>query len=489
MSPPLGNLLAAFRDVRVLVIGDAMLDTYLEGSTRRLCREAPVPIVALDHRTDVPGGAANVASNAASLGARVAFLSAVGGDAEGGRVGDILSARGIDVGGLVADRRRTTLTKQRVIADGQMLVRFDHGSTEPVDENVEEQVISRLGRVHAEVDVIVAADYGYGVLTPRVIAHLAALQARRPRILLVDAKDLPAYRLAGVTAAKPNYEEAARLLDLPVPNTTDDRARAIADGGDRLLALTGARLAAVTIDTEGALVLERGGTPYRTYARPVRHARAAGAGDTFGAAFALALAAGADMPAAAELASAAAAVVVAKDGTAVCSAAELGQSLATDSKIISARASLPSCVEAHRRERRRLVFTNGCFDILHRGHIDYLNRAKALGDVLIVGVNSDAGVRRLKGPERPINPLADRMAVLAALSCVDHIVAFDEDTPEDLIRVIRPNSFVKGADYTREQLPEAGLVEALGGRVHLMPHLEDRSTSDIIMRIRREPAA
>jgi D-beta-D-heptose 7-phosphate kinase/D-beta-D-heptose 1-phosphate adenosyltransferase len=237
----------------------------------------------------------------------------------------------------------------------------------------------------------------------------------------------------------------------------------------------------VTLDCEGALVFERGRPAYRTYTQPARSC-VAGAGDTFVAGLALGLAAGASTAAAAELASGAA-VVVGKDGTAICSAQELREYVSAEDEYYGDLDRLKARVEFYREQGRKIVFTNGCFDILHRGHITYLNRAKALGDVLVVGVNSDESIRRLKGPSRPINSLEDRVQVLAALSCVDHLVAFGEDTPCNLIRALRPRVFVKGGDYTRERLPEAPLVEELGGVVQILPYLQDRSTTGIIERI------
>jgi D-beta-D-heptose 7-phosphate kinase/D-beta-D-heptose 1-phosphate adenosyltransferase len=210
----------------------------------------------------------------------------------------------------------------------------------------------------------------------------------------------------------------------------------------------------------------------------------AGAGDTFVAAMALALAAGATTRAMGELACAAAAVVVRKDGTATCSASELREHLAPPGKLVRDLDRLVSRVEFLRRQGRRIGFTNGCFDLLHRGHVSHLHHARGLADVLIVGVNSDAGVRRLKGPGRPINPLDDRLHVLAALDCVDHLVPFDEDTAGNLIRALRPDVFVKGGNYTRANLPEVAVVEALGGVVEILPYLPDRSTTGLLERIR-----
>ena len=480
----LSRLIDRIAELEVLVIGEAMLDSYLEGSTGRLCREAPVPIVSSTSRTDAPGGAANTAVNVQALGARATLLSVVGNDPEAALLRQALADRGVSDRELLTQPGRRTLAKQRVIAAAQMLVRLDQGCTGPVDPAFEQRLLERLVERYPRCDAVIVSDYGYGILTPRVIRALAGLQARQPRVLVVDSKQLASYHSVGATAMKPNYAEAAQLLGLPPAAETAPRAEAVTARAEQLLDLIGAQIAAVTLDVEGALVVERGRSAYRTYARPTIHARAAGAGDTFLSALALALAAGVDTPAAAELASLAAAIVVAKPRTAACSARELRESRADAAKYLPDVGQLVARLELYRQQGRRIVFTNGCFDILHRGHITYLSRAKSLGDVLVVGLNSDDSVRRLKGSGRPINGLEDRAQVLAALSCVDHLVAFDEDTPVELIQAVRPDVFVKGGDYTRKTLPEASVVEELGGVVQLLPFLMDRSTSGIIERIR-----
>jgi D-beta-D-heptose 7-phosphate kinase / D-beta-D-heptose 1-phosphate adenosyltransferase len=488
MSSALCRMVDGFAGLNVLVIGDVMLDRYLEGTTGRLCQEAPVPVVEVSSRRDQPGGAANSAANAASLGARVSLLSAIGDDAEGT---DLL--RSLDEGGIAGETvlvepGRRTLVKQRVFVGRHLLVRLDQGSTGPVLEDTEARMIGAMESLWRGCDAVVVSDYGYGVVTPRVLARLADLQREAPRVLVVDSRRLERFRDVRPTAVKPNYQEALRLLDAADPGVASDRAEWMTAQGPRILQRTGARIAAVTLDTEGALVFERDHPPYRTYAKPRRHAQAAGAGDTFAAALALALAAGAETPAAADLASTAAAVVVQQDGTSSCEAAELRERVSSARKALAGFDELATCLESYRRRGRRIVFTNGCFDILHRGHVSYLSRAKALGDILVVGVNSDASIRRLKGPERPINALEDRVQVLAALSCVDHVIPFEEDTPHAVIGVARPDVFVKGGDYTRATLPEAGLVESLGGVVEILSFVADRSTTDIIARIRRSSA-
>lgn len=493
MSTDILTLLDSFAGLRALVIGEAMLDRYLEGTAGRFCREAPLPVVTVADHKDLPGGAANTAANVRSLGGCVKFLSAVGTDAEGDAVCQELTVRGVDTGGVVRCPARRTLAKQRLVADGQVLMRFDQGTTAALDADAEQVLLDRITELFPASDAIIVSDYGYGVLTLRIVAALAELQARHPRVLVTDSKRrLSALGALRPTAVKPNYEEALALLGLEAIPDPRLRAEAMSPHGERVLELTGARVAAVTLDSEGVLVYERGRPPYHACSRPLRTSCVAGAGDTFVAAFALALAASAPTPTAAEVATAAAALAVAQDRTATCTAAGLREHFSTEGKYFADARRLAGRLEYYQRQGRRVVFTNGCFDILHSGHITYLHRARALGDVLVLGVNSDDSIRRIKGPSRPINTLEDRLQVLAALSCVDHLVAFNEDTPCDLIRLLRPDVFVKGGDYTRERLPEAPIVEAQGGVVRILPYLPDRSTTGIIERIqenRRVPVA
>ncbi|MCC6383133.1 MAG: D-glycero-beta-D-manno-heptose 1-phosphate adenylyltransferase [Dehalococcoidia bacterium] len=460
-----------------------MLDSYLFGSTSRLCREAPVPVVNVERRTDSPGGAANTAANAAALGARVTLLSATGGDPEAAILRRALAASPV-AASLVVAPERATLAKNRVVADNQILVRYDQGTTTAVSPAIEEQLLARLVAAWPRSDAVIVSDYSYGLLTPGLVGGIADLQARSPRVLLVDSRRLEAYRSLHPTAVKPNREEVEGLLSLAVTSPSD-----LPPYGGRLFELTGADTVAVTLDRDGALLFEQGAPAKHLPTPAVSHAHVAGAGDTFTAALALGLAAGCGPQASAALASAAAAFVVGREGTTVCSAADLRDRLTAADKYVTDCGRLVERLALLRARGRRIVFTNGCFDILHSGHIGYLNAARGPGDVLVVGLNSDTSVRRLKGPERPVNTLADRARVLSALSCVDFVVPFDADTPADLIRAIRPELFVKGADYSGRPLPEAALVESLGGRVQLLPFLEDHSTTRIIARIRDEQAA
>jgi D-beta-D-heptose 7-phosphate kinase/D-beta-D-heptose 1-phosphate adenosyltransferase len=476
------TLIEGFADVSILVVGEAILDTYMNGSSGRLCQEAPVPVVDVGDRAAVPGGAANAAANVRALGGRCELLSVVGDDPEARSLGEALDRAGVGRAGVIKERDRRTLSKNRVLADGQLLLRFDEGDTRLIGPESEQLLLKELEKRFEHVAAVLVSDYGYGVLTAGIISGLGKLQRTAPRVLVVDAKNLSGYRDIGVTAVKPNYDQAMRLLSEP-PVPTTERDTQVAGLGERLLETAGAEIAALTLDTEGAIVFERGKSPYRTYARAVRPAAASGAGDTFAAALALSLAAGGHTPAAAEVASAAAAVVVGKEGTATCSVHELQERFAPSGKHLD-RARLGALMGTYRSQGSRVVFTNGCFDILHGGHIAYLSQAKMLGDVLVVGLNDDDSVRRLKGPGRPINGVGDRIQVLAGLSCVDHIVVFGEDTPEALIRAVRPDVFVKGGDYSRDRLPAATLVEELGGTLRILPYVSNLSTTSIIERIR-----
>lgn len=490
----LGHLTAAFRRVQLLVVGDVMLDRYLWGSSQRLCREGPVPIVEVEAVDDRPGGAGNVAANAAALGAATRLLTVVGAAAESDAIRLALTEAGVDADQFVSPGRPTPV-KHRVMADDQLLARFDLGQSQPLPAGLERELADRLGQLFDEADAVIVSDYGYGVCGAALRTTLAARQEATPKPLIVDARAPGLYREVGVTVAKPNHSEALQLLGIP-PGAGPSRAEQIEEHADRLLELTGAQLVVVTLDADGAVILERGRAPQRVAARPaaargtgrgatggVGPMLSTGAGDTFGAAFSLALAAGADGVTAAEIASAAAAVVVGKPGTAVCALEELQFQLGGEKKIDSLD-GIAAKAELYRRRGLRIVVTNGCFDILHRGHVAYLNRAKLLGDVLVVGVNSDRSVRRLKGSARPVNPLDDRLHVLSALGCVDHVVPFEEETATRLVEAVRPDVYVKGGDYTREMLAEVETVERYGGVVEILAYVEDRSTTKLIDLIR-----
>ena len=462
---------------RILVVGDVMLDEWLTGSAERLCREAPAPVVAVEHRVAAPGGAANTAMNLAALGAEVRLVSAVGADDAGTELLATLRESGVDTTLVEVRAGRRTTTKRRVVAGEQVIVRLDD-----CDHDQEPLSGKESFNVFADADAVVLCDYDTGLLAGDTLERLRRIR-QQVSLLVVDAHE-PA-RWAGLRpdVVTPNAAEAAAVLGEPVSRNRQleflDRHRA------RLLRRTGARTAAVTLDRDGAVLLDADRPAHRTWARPAPDNHTAGAGDTFCAALTVALAGGLPPVVAVELAQAAADVVVQRPETAVCSTADLAERLGSGSLAVLDHDRLAELVAEHRAAGRRIVFTNGCFDMLHRGHVNYLNEAKRLGDVLVVAINSDAGVARLKGPGRPVNGVADRAAVLAGLSCVDHLTVFDEDTPAVLLERLRPEVYAKGGDHRADLLTEADVVRAYGGQVRILSYLPDRSTSAVIERIRQ----
>ncbi len=473
-----------FPSLTVTVVGDVMLDAYLVGRAFRLSPEAPVPVVDVADQRYAPGGAANTAVNVRALGARCRLVSVCGDDPGGAALRTALRANNVADDDVLVVRGRATLAKQRVLAGQQVVVRFDEGSTQPVEPAMEVALIHRLRSAWRRSDAIIVSDYGYGVLTERVIAAMAELQSRWPCVLAVDSKRLGAFRLAHPTVTKPNFEEARALLRETNGVVPSDRVTWATSRSDEIRDATGARIAAITLDADGAVVAEVGELPLRVHATRAAQPHPAGAGDTYISALALALAGGASTEVAALVASTAADYVVTIEGTAPCPAAALQTLVARRLTVVEDRAELCALADAYRQLGRCVVLTNGCFDLLHAGHIACLTQARALGDVLFVGLNSDASVQRLKGPGRPINPLADRAAMLGALRCVDHVVPFDEDTPIDLVRQVRPHIFVKGGDYDAADLPEAATVAELGGAVHILPYVPNHSTTATVTRIR-----
>lgn len=467
----------AERGPTVLVVGDAIVDSWVSGDCTRLCREAPAPVLDVATRRHAPGGAANTAANLAALGANTVLVAAVGADEDGRILLDELRSAGVDVRGVAVVPGRTTTTKRRLVAGGQLLARIDETDDRPMPPSAVAQL--RAAVEERRPDAILVCDYGLGLLDSGLAA---ALRAVRPTagLFAVDAHDVRRWADLRPDLVTPNLAEAAAALDGGLPDDPDAVRTRQAD----LHRATGADNVVVTMDQQGSVLLARDQPVHRTWANPVPDRQAAGAGDTFVAAACLARACGLPMTTAVELGQAAADVVVHEGGTSVCTTALLAERLGRFRSAPLRAEQLADRIDADRLAGRRIVLTNGCFDVLHRGHVAYLNQAKQLGDVLVVGLNSDASVRRLKGQGRPVNDAADRAAVVAALSCVDHVTVFDEDDATRLVELIRPDRYVKGGDYTPDMLPETETVRRCGGEVRILDYLPERSTSAVIDRIR-----
>ncbi|MFL5728041.1 MAG: D-glycero-beta-D-manno-heptose 1-phosphate adenylyltransferase [Cytophagaceae bacterium] len=483
MKEQLKNLINKFKEYKVLVIGDAILDTYIKGNTDRLCREAPVPIIDVETHEHDCGGAANAAINVAALGAETWFLSALGKDESGKALLDVLRKAGVNTEYIVRDRKRKTLAKKRVTASSSIVLRIDEGNTDTVTALIEEELIKNLKRLYKSVDAVVISDYSYGIITDSMIRTLKELRVKNPKPLVIDSKELHRFKDLAPTAVKPNYEEAIRLLNLPRLHG-NERVIQIMEQGRKLMEITGASNVAATIDADGILLFEKRKKPYRIFSTPQDHRNAIGAGDTFISALALAFCAGASPSEAADIAAGAAAIVIRKEGTVTCSSENLKESLGESAKFLIDARILNEKLEMLRKEGKRIIFTNGCFDILHAGHINLLHEARKLGDILVVALNSDESIRKIKGDDRPVNSLSDRITVLTALDSVNYLISFDDDNSTGLVKMLRPDVFVKGGNYTIQTIQEAEAVKAYGGEVRIIPISIKTSTSAVIRKIR-----
>ena len=482
----LGSLqerLSAVAHARVACVGDLMIDRFVYGEVDRISPEAPIPVMLHAREAAMLGAAGNVARNVAALGAHVALAAVVGDDAAGHEtLGLIAVEPRLESHVTLAPGRRTTV-KTRFVAGGQQLLRLDSEDDAALSGRFEESLIAAIADACEGAGAVLLSDYAKGAATPRVTAS-ARETARQSGIpMLVDPKGRSFAKYGPVALVKPNARELSLTVDLPV--RTDEEAEAALAAA---LAGCEAQAILVTRAAQGMSLAVRGA--------PVRHFKSAartvfdvtGAGDTTLAALGAALASGADMAEAVEFALLAAGVVVGKVGTAVATPAELVEAEMA-ARLAPAEAKLATLeravetVAAWRSAGLKIGFTNGCFDILHRGHVAYLAQARAWCDRLVVGVNSDASVARLKGAGRPVNELESRAMVLGGLSGVDLVVPFDQDTPLTLIEALLPDVLVKGADYAEGQVVGADAVRAYGGEVRLAPIVEGYSTTAAIARI------
>jgi D-beta-D-heptose 7-phosphate kinase/D-beta-D-heptose 1-phosphate adenosyltransferase len=487
MENDLSSILEQFARLKVVVIGEAILDSCVRGTAGRLSLEAPVPVVEIRDGQEAPGGAANVAVNACRLGANVELLSVIGQDPEGDQLLDALRKEGIEVRRIIRHPDRRTLLKRRIYAGSQLIVRYDTGSTEPVDEATEQRLLKECRSRCRQADVVILSDYGQGVLARRVLQGIAQLQQAQPCVLVADTRRLDEYRGLRLAAVRPSANNAIEIMNgdaFALATTTAASLEKLSQAGRRILETLDTQMVTMTLDNDGALVLDRNSTDYRTYAPGTPFNRVSGAGDAFISGLALSLASGAPPAAGAEIGSAVASIVVGKNGQAVCCIDELRSYLAGDRKLVEDWGTLETHLDTLRKEGKKIVFTNGVFDILHSAHVAYLNQAKSFGDILVIGVNTDESVRRLKGPTRPVNGLLERCRVLAGLSCVDFVVPFGENNPINLVHYVRPDIYVKGGDYTRETLPETAVVESYGGELRLVPYIANHSTSGVIEKIK-----
>lgn len=464
--------LSSISGARVLCVGDVMLDQYVYGDVERISPEAPIPVLRVRHEQVMLGGAGNVACNLAALGARVNFIAIAGDDAAGDHIAEELDAWGDSlVSGLIRVPGRQTTIKTRFLAGTQQLMRADTEVTEPLSPEIGTAIVEAVAAALPDVSAIILSDYDKGVLNAETTGAIIKAAAKANTIIVVDPKgtDFEPYR--GANLITPNRRELADATRMPV---NDDSQ--VAAAAQKLIRDHGIGAVLVTRSAEGMTLIMDEGSPIHLPAEAREVYDVSGAGDTVVATLAAALAAGMDMVDGAALANVAAGIVVGKVGTAVVFDDDIARAL-RHQDISSAEAKIATpdlahdIVAAWRNEGHRIGFTNGCFDLLHPGHISLLSQAKAACDRLVVGLNSDMSTKRLKGDSRPIQSETARAQVLASLADVDMVVIFAEDTPLQLIESLRPDVLVKGADYALEDVVGGDFVRGYGGRV-LLANLE-----------------
>ena len=504
----LDSLIQSMKDAPVLVIGDIMLDRFVYGAVERISPESPVPILSVTREDIMLGGAGNALSNISGLNAKPYALCLVGNDAAADQIKQHAKSLDVDIAGFITDTTRPTTIKTRFLSGHQQMLRTDFEKKEPVNDTIAKAIIEKAEALIPKVKAVILSDYGKGMLRPDVIAGIMATAKKQEIPVIVDPKSLDFSIYKGATAITPNKKElseATKGKPVSTDNQIETAAREIID-------TCGIESVVATRSADGMSVIKKGENPHHLRSADIEVFDVSGAGDTVIATIATALAAGSNINDAAALANLAGSIVVTKVGTAPIRAEELTEALHSDvgdvlihhyakSKMLLRQAECMGWQEAAEQIRRwkarglKTGFTNGCFDVLHAGHVNYLNQAREHCDRLIVGVNCDSSVRILKGPERPVHDEAARADVLGALSSVDLVVLFgaqkegDDNTAIALLEVLKPDIYFKGGDYTIDQIPEAPTVQSYGGKVSVMSVYEGHSTTNSIKKIKSGQAA
>lgn len=485
----LGTLISSFKSLRVMVVGDIMLDRYIYGDVTRISPESPVPVLSATREEKMLGGAGNVIANLRGLEVETTAIGLTGSDEEAQIVRGLIESCGASSVGLLTVADRPTITKTRFVAGHQQLLRVDEEKVIPLSSEVEDALLANIKTRLEGQQALVLADYGKGVLSQRVIAEAIAAATMLKIPVIVDPKGHDYSRYAGANVVTPNRKELAEATQ-NMPTDTDSEIEA---AGRYLLTSSGIKAVVATRSQDGISVIREGEAPVHLATKALEVFDVSGAGDTVIAVLAASLAAKASLTDAATLANAAGGVVVAKVGTSIIKADEIAEKLdLTTSPQTGFTYEWEEAREQVRRWQARglkVGFTNGCFDILHAGHVNYLNDARRHCDRLVLGLNHDKSVRILKGPTRPVNVEQDRAAVMAGLASISMVTLFGateagaDNTPCDLIAKLQPDIFFKGGDYTIDKLPEAKVVQAYGGEVKIMGLTEGLSTTKTIEKI------
>ena len=464
---------------KILVIGDLMIDHYLWGSCERISPEAPVPVINISSESAVLGGAGNVVNNLYSLGATVDIISVIGESEASDELKDLLSAIKVDTKYLITQKGRVTSKKSRVISSQQQVARYDRESTEEINTKSQDEILKNFKKIVNNYDVILLSDYGKGVLTFDLTQSLIITANENQKKLLIDPKGLDYLKYKGAFLLTPNKKEASEATNIKI-----DDSKSLSKALRSLQEKCNLSYSLITLSEEGVAIFDKELRIHPTQAQEVFDVT--GAGDTVLASLGFALSCNANIDEAVKFANLASGVVVGKIGAATATLNEIinyesSLNRSSSEEHIKTLDEISSIVQELRNKGKKIIFTNGCFDILHIGHVKYLEKAKKFGDVLILGLNSDKSVRVLKGKNRPINSQDDRAFILASLEVVDYVVIFDDDKPLDLIKLIKPDVLVKGGDYEGKEI----VGQEIAKEVKLVKFIDGISTSKIIQKVQK----
>ncbi len=494
------DIVNAMSEASILVVGDIMLDRFVYGSVDRISPESPVPVLSVKRENIMLGGAGNTLSNLVSLGCNGKILSVIGEDDGGKQIIALAQKQGIDISGLITSKDRPSIVKTRFLAGHQQLLRSDYERTEDISSVLADDLLERLNTLLDSVNIIILSDYGKGVLSNELIKSIIDIANKREILVLVDPKGSDYSIYSGADIVTPNKKELSQATG----GMAVDSDQEVTNAAQSLINSSGIKSVIATRSQDGMSIIQGDNISHIKSARDIEVFDVSGAGDSVIATIAASLAAGSDIEMAASLANIAGSIVVSKVGTAPIHAQELlealhNQNAHTDNKRSSIARTRQAPILGYEAAREEVLrwkarglkvgFTNGCFDILHYGHVTYLNDARHKCDRLIIGLNSDSSVRILKGESRPVHDENSRAAVLAALGSVDMVVLFgakqasDDNTACELLDHLQPDIYFKGGDYTVEQIPEAPTVHGYGGVVDVMPVYEGHSTTNSIKKM------
>ena len=476
--------ISKFERCKILVVGDLMIDEYLWGSVERISPEAPVQVVSVENQEYTPGGSGNVVNNLVALGAKVLAVGVIGTEREGTLLLEKFKSIGVDTRGIIQEPERPTTRKTRIIAENQHVLRIDRETNKVISNRTFQAIADFTEKIMREVDIVLISDYGKGMVTKSMLSGLVTLAKKHKKITIADPKGLDFKKYSGVSMITPNRKEANLALGVEIADESS-----VYETGAKILESHEIDKLLITCGKDGMVFFEKNKKPYQISAVARQVYDVSGAGDTVLSVLGVSLASGMSYKEGIKLANAAAGIVVGKVGTATVSKKEILDALkpAHDEVPVKYKllTELEETIHELKKKKQKVVLTNGCFDLLHAGHILFFSASKKIGDILIVALDNDDSVKQLKGEGRPVIGAKERVRIISALDVVDYVVVFSTGQLDKLIEIIQPDVLTKGSNYSSKEVYGQRLVESFGGRVELIPVSEDISSTSIINNIKK----